>query len=142
MAEFIPERIEVSLDLLEEYVRAGEFELLETIDYRNFSKSDLHSVYKKSLRYSEREIDDSRPDYDIMCYNIDKCLNYIKQQICENDCWELKNYKVYTQCFRDANYNCIHKVFNKTTQTYCTFTGKDINTLMAQDNIKSSHFHL
>lgn len=143
MAEFIPEPIQIYLELLNDCVLAGDFDLLETIDCRNFAKKDLQFIYLSTQDYLNFDIDDRRPDYDVMRENINKCLEIIRKQICSTDCWELKNYNVYTHCFKDLNYNCIHKVFDKNTQTYCAFfTGQDIRTLMAQENIKSFHFQL
>ena len=123
-------------------MRAGEFELIKQIDYRDFNTEELYSVYKRVLCYIDNELDHNRRYYAEISERIDWCAGYVLDQLSKIDAsWDLTNYTVYTSCYSDDDCNCIHKVFNKTTQCYTAFSGRDIKRLMDKENLSYRHFN-
>uniref|UniRef100_A0A6C0IRP9 Uncharacterized protein n=1 Tax=viral metagenome TaxID=1070528 RepID=A0A6C0IRP9_9ZZZZ len=136
MTEFTPTPVVATLELVQEYVIAGELELLKMIDFGEFRKKDLNQIRKHAIYHLNNELDDSLSNYDKLSDNIEICTDFLEKQINTAHKWELKNYTVYAECFD----TCVHKVFDKTANCCIAISGDDIKKLMVQDNIHIRHF--
>ena len=108
MAAFTP--VKNTLYLAEQYAKNGDIDLIKLVDFSEFTKNQIRDLSSKICSYICSDYDNSvYPD------NIQKCLDYINDQLMKVFTWETSNFIIYSHCYYDDSGDCLHKVQAKDT---------------------------
>jgi hypothetical protein len=117
-------------NLIMEYGRNGDIDLIKTVDFRLFCKASIQEFYKdlkKSATKEDAKEDALYPD------KIDECIEYVKSQYEADLVWDTPKYIIHAVCYCDR----VHKVQNKETGKYFAVYCKEVAQKL---NLSNEHF--